>query len=184
MTLIGRRFEDILTGCQHLSGILLYLDEGNHVIMEMPGRSRPSDRVKAVVEAALSSCEKLDRRLIVTTFALMPHQAKAITDALKAIPPSPHLVVHNYACRGRLGTNRREESRRRQLRAASRNTGVRLLRRDLGTKRRAVCAGETDSRACSIRARTARADTRPERLRHLGRSWTEARYIPEMRSVR
>lgn len=100
---IKRRFEDILAGCPHLSGILLYLDEGNHVIMEMPGRSSRSERVKAVIQSGLQACEKLDRKLIVTTFALMPHQAEAITDALKSIPPSPNLVVYNYACPGDWG---------------------------------------------------------------------------------
>jgi len=101
--LIARRFEDILSACPHLSGILLYLDEGDEVIMEMPGSSPPSDRVKAVIQASLRACENLNRRLMVTTFALMPHQATAITDALKAIPPNPNLVVHNYACAGDWG---------------------------------------------------------------------------------
>ncbi|MDO8586583.1 MAG: hypothetical protein Q7T82_06040 [Armatimonadota bacterium] len=101
--LAGRRFEEIFAACPHLTGILLYLDEGDIVIQELPGDRPPAERIRLLLESAIQVCEKFGRKLIVTTFALMPHQAKAITDALKSVPPSPSVFVHNYACPGDWG---------------------------------------------------------------------------------
>jgi hypothetical protein len=99
----AHRFEDILQACPHLTGILLYLEEGNIVIQYLPGDRPAVERMRLLIEGIVEVCEKLDTKLIVTTFALMPHQAKAVTDALKEIPPSPGLMVHNYACPGDWG---------------------------------------------------------------------------------
>lgn len=99
----ARRFEDIFQACPHLTGILLYLEEGNIVIQDLPGSRPAGERMRLLIESIVEVCEKYDRKLIVTTFALMPHQAKAVTDALKVIAPSPSLLVHNYACPGDWG---------------------------------------------------------------------------------
>ena len=100
---VGRRFEEIFTACPHLSGVKVYLDEGSAVLPELPGARPAAERIRLLIHSILSACEKHDRKLILCTFTLMPHQFKAITDALKATPPSKHLIVDNYVCPGDWG---------------------------------------------------------------------------------
>lgn len=100
---ITNRMAEIYNALPGLAGIKLYLDEGTVNLNDLDSPVTPAERMRRLISSLHQVSRDNNRTLIVSTFSLMPHQMKAITDALKAIPSSEHLVVDNYICPGDWG---------------------------------------------------------------------------------
>lgn len=99
----AQRLAEIFDALPKVAGIKVYLDEGMLNINDVRSSVDPSERMYRLFTSLLDVTREKDRIIIITTFTLMPHQMKAITDALKRIPPNKHLIVDNYVCPGDWG---------------------------------------------------------------------------------
>jgi hypothetical protein len=98
-SVVNERLREVFRALPDLTGVTVYLTEGQTEVEKIPGSEQSkARRARKVIDTMWAACRAEKRRFMVGTFIHSKEMLDAVAEALRSFPPHPDFAVLQYCC--------------------------------------------------------------------------------------